>query len=152
LSVDILRLAGEDDPDKLVEEALSSGRAREKIGEMVAAQGGEVKALTNPAMHKPAVTIPLKAPHSGCLQAVDTYACGLALITAGAGRRHQDDGLDPTAGFILEVKIGDKVQAGNEIGRCFGADRGKVEAAAGELAAALSWGEEKVEPPRLVVE
>ena len=62
----------------------------------------------------------------------------------------QKDGLDPSAGFILEVKIGDQVQAGSEIGRCFGADRSRVEAAAGELAAALSWGEEKVEPPRLV--
>jgi len=60
--------------------------------------------------------------------------------------------VDPTIGFILEVKIGDKAEAGDEIGRCFGADRGRVEATAGELAAALSWGEEKVEPPRLVVE
>ncbi|UCH61643.1 MAG: thymidine phosphorylase [Fidelibacterota bacterium] len=152
LSVDILRLAGIDHPDQAVEEALSSGRAREKFDEMVAAQGGDVKALTDAVMHRPAVTIPLKAPRSGCLQAVDTYACGLSLITAGAGRRRQDDGLDPSGGFILEVKIGDEVQAGEEIGRCFGADRGKVEAAAGELAATLSWGEEKVEPPRLVVE
>ncbi|GAI99362.1 unnamed protein product, partial [marine sediment metagenome] len=64
----------------------------------------------------------------------------------------QKDGLDPTAGFILEVKIGDQVQAGSEIGRCFGADEGKVEAAAKELLAALTWGEGKVEPPRLVVE
>ena len=152
LSVDILRLAGESNPDKVVEEALASGRAREKFDQLVAAQGGDVKALTDPAVHRPAATGTLKAPQSGYLQAVDTYACGMSLITAGAGRVRQSDSLDATAGFILEVKIGDKVQAGSEIGRCFGADRGKVEAAAGGLAAALSWGEEKVDPPRLVVE
>ena len=126
---------------------------------MVAAQGGDVTALSDPNMHRPAVTIPLKAPRSGCLQAVDTYACGMSLITAGAGRVRQRDSIDPTAGFILEVKVrlaagqvGDRIQAGEEIGRCFGADRGRVEAAAGELQAALSWGEEKVEPQQLVVE
>jgi len=162
LSADILRLAlavpgptgrpGSDSPDQVVEEALTSGRAREKFDQMVAAQGGEVKALSDPNMHRPAVTIPLTAPRSGYLQAVDTYACGMSLITAGAGRVQQKDGLDPSAGFILEVKIGDQVQAGSEIGRCFGADEGKVEAAAKELLAALTWGEGKVEPPRLGVE
>ncbi len=172
LSADILRLAlavpsgrsptgepatgrpGIDSPDQVVEEALTSGRAREKFDQMAAAQGGEVKALSDPNMHRPAATIPLKAPRSGYLAAVDTYACGMSLITAGAGRQSAGwrNGLDPSAGFILEVKIGDKVQAGSEIGRCFGADEGKVEAAAKELLAALTWGEGKVEPPRLVVE
>ena len=159
LSADILRLAGESNPDRVVEAALTSGRAREKFDQMVAAQSGDVKALSDPNMHRPAVTIPLKAPRSGCLQAVDTYACGMSLITAGAGRVRQRDSIDLTAGFILEVKVrlaagqvGDRIQAGEEIGRCFGADRGRVEAAAGELQAALSWGEEKVEPQQLVVE
>ena len=162
LSVDILRLAlavpgptrrpGSDSPDQVVEEALTSGRAREKFDQMVAAQGGDVKALSYPNMHRPAVTIPLKAPRSGYLAAVDTYACGMSLITAGAGRVQQKDGLDPSAGFILEVKIGDQVQAGDEIGRCFGADEGKVEAAAGELVETMSWGEKKTEPWPLILE
>lgn len=152
LSADILRLAGVNHPDRAVEDVLSSGRAREKFDQLVAAQGGDVKALSDPNMHTPAVTIPLKAPRSGYLAAVDTYACGMSLITAGAGRVQQKDGLDPSAGFILEVKIGDRVQAGSEIGRCFGADEGKVEAAAGELVETMSWGEKKTEPWPLILE
>ncbi|MFB0515922.1 MAG: thymidine phosphorylase [Candidatus Neomarinimicrobiota bacterium] len=152
LSADILRLAGFDDPERVVEEALASGRAREKFDEMVAAQGGEVEALTDPHLHWPTVTIPLKAPTGGCLQAVDTYQAGMSLITAGAGRQHQNEAIDPTAGFRLEVKIGDEVQAGDEIGCYFGTDQGRVEAAARELQEALSWGEEKPQRPRLVVE
>jgi len=35
---------------------------------------------------------------------------------------------------------------------CFSADRGKVEAAARELAEALSWGEEGVERPNLILD
>ncbi|UCD38430.1 MAG: thymidine phosphorylase, partial [Fidelibacterota bacterium] len=152
LSADILRLAGIADPHPVVEEALSSGRAREKFDQMVAAQGGEVRALSDPDIHRPAATIPLKAPRSGCLQAVDTYACGMSLTTTGAGRLQKKDVLNPTAGFILEVKIGDRVQAGDEIGRYFGADRSKVKAAVGELAAALSWGDQEAERPVLIIE
>lgn len=151
LSADILRLAGVENPEQAVESALSSGRAREKFDQLVAAQGGDVKALTDPNTHCPAVTVPLKAPGDGYLTAVDTYAVGMSLITAGAGRQQLTDSLDPTAGLILEIKIGDQVQAGEEIGRYFGAEGGKVEAAADELSQALTWGAETVAGPQLVV-
>lgn len=152
LSADILQLAGIADPLPILEEALHTGRAREKFDQMVAAQGGDPRALTDPDTHCPKVTIPIEAPRDGYLQAVDNYTCGMSLTTAGAGRLRQQDGLDPTAGLVLEAKIGDQVQAGDEIGRFFGADRSKVEAAARELAAALSWGDERVERPALVIE
>ncbi len=152
LSADILRLAGIADPLPLVDEALYSGRAREKFDQMVAAQGGDIRTLTNPDTHRPKVIIPIKAPRDGYLQAVDNYACGMSLATAGAGRIRQQDEPDPAAGFVLEIKIGDQVQTNDEIGRYFGTDRCKVETAARELAVALSWGEERVERLTLVVE
>jgi len=152
LSADILHLAGREQPEQTVAAALSSGRAREKFDEIVAAQGGDCRALNNGRTHQPDVTIPILAPRSGYLGGVDTYRCGMSLITAGAGRRCMTDTLDPSAGFILEVKIGDRVEAGDEVGRYFGADREKVAAAAGQLRGALSWEEAKVEPPRLMVE
>ncbi|UCH11288.1 MAG: thymidine phosphorylase [Fidelibacterota bacterium] len=152
LSADILRLAGMAEPEQAVEEALASGRAREKFDEMVAAQGGDVQALSDPELHQPAVTLPLKAPQNGFLTTVDTYACGMSLVTAGAGRQHQGDGIDPTAGFILEVKIGDRVEAGDEIGRTFGSDEGKVKAAAEELQGSLCWGEEQAPAPNLIID
>ncbi|UCD39356.1 MAG: thymidine phosphorylase [Fidelibacterota bacterium] len=152
LSADILRLAGQSEPEQAVEEALASGRAREKFEQMVTAQGGDLQALADPQLHAPNVTIPLIAPQEGYLAAVDTYECGMALITAGAGRLHQGEDIDPTAGFVLEVKIGDQVQAGDEIGRVFGNDEGKVQAAAAELLAALQWQDEQPSPPQLILE
>jgi thymidine phosphorylase len=152
LSVDILRLAGFPEPEQAVEEALSSGRAREKFDAMVAAQGGDVQALTDQGLHKPAATVPLRAPQGGFLTAVDAYESGMSLVTAGAGRQHQGDGIDPTAGFVLEVKIGDRVEAGDEIGRTFGSDEGNVKAAAEELQGSLGWGEEQVLPPQLIID
>ena len=95
LASEMLRLAlggptgspGRDDPQREVQDALSSGRAREKLDEMVAAQGGDPAALADSRLYRPAVTVALQAPRSGYLSAVDTYRCGMALITAGAGRR-----------------------------------------------------------------
>ncbi|MCH7498142.1 MAG: thymidine phosphorylase [Candidatus Marinimicrobia bacterium] len=152
LAADILTLAGRSTAEAAVSTALSSGRAREKFDQLVAAQGGAVAALSDPATHRPAHTAPLSASRSGILHAVDTYRCGLALITAGAGRQRQGDSLDPSAGFVLELKIGDRVHAGDELGRVFGADRSKVEAAAARLLSALTIGDGAVEGPQLVVQ
>ena len=58
----------------------------------------------------------------------------------------------PSAGFVLEAKIGDRLQAGAELGRVFGADRSKVEAAAARLLSALTIGDGAVEGPQLVVQ
>ena len=151
-AVDILNLADYPEPEPAVADALGSGRAREKFDQLVAAQGGDPQALTDPATHRPAFTHPLKAPRGGILQSVDTYRCGLALIRAGAGRQRQEEGLDHSAGFSLGIKIGDQVQAGAEVGRIFGADQDKVEAAAAELQAALAWGDEDVARPELLVD
>ncbi len=151
LSADILTLAGHDDPVAAIAEALSSGRAREKLDQMVAAQGGDAAALARPETHQPAVTIPLKAPLAGYLTGVDTYAAGMSLTTAGAGRRETGDRLDPSAGFALYIKIGDAVEEGDDIGRYFGSDEGQVKAAAAALSAALTFGDVQAPPSPLIV-
>ena len=152
LSADILRLAGVDEPEETAAQALSSGKAREKFDEIVAAQQGDVKALAQLDLHAPDVTVPLVAPSSGYLAAVDTYRAGLSVITGGGGRTQAGDSIDPTAGFILQAKVGDRMETGDEIGRAFGADAGKVEAAARELTAALTIVPEPVEPLRLLLD
>ncbi len=152
LSAEILRLAGRDEPEREVRAALESGRAREKLDEMVAAQGGDPAALADPTTHAPKVTVPLLAPQGGYLAAIDTYRCGMALITAGAGRQTKSDILDPTAGLDLQVRLGDRVEAGDEIGRCHGAKGDRVEAATRELLQTLTFSAEPVAPPDLIVE
>ncbi|MCK4578060.1 MAG: thymidine phosphorylase [Candidatus Marinimicrobia bacterium] len=152
LASDILKMAGHSDPGKEIQGALDSGRAREKLDQMVAAQGGDVKALANARLHQPSVTIPLLAPADGYLATVDTYRAGMSLIEAKAGRTQQSDGIDPTAGFALDIKIGDRVSAGSDIGRYFGSNQSFVEAAAKDLMAALSWSGESVEALPLIVD
>ncbi|MFC1747114.1 thymidine phosphorylase, partial [Candidatus Neomarinimicrobiota bacterium] len=152
LATDILQMARIDAPARAVQEAISSGRAREKLDEIVFAQGGDPAALTNPDTHLPRAVAPILSPIAGYLVGVDTYRCGMSLVTAGAGRKKLDDALDPSAGFHLDVKIGDRVGQGAEVGRVFGADKGRIEQAQRELQDALSWGEEPVPSPQLIMQ
>ena len=152
LSADILRMAGVDDPDRQIEQALSSGQAREKLDQMVAAQGGDTHSLTDSALYSPRETVPLIAPSGGYLANVDTYKVGMALVTAGAGRTRQTDELDPSAGLALEVKVGDQVQSGDEIGRVFGSNVQRVKEAADEIQAAFRWSETAVDPLPLILD
>ncbi len=152
LASEMLRLAGKDDPRREVQDALTSGRAREKLDEMVAAQGGDPASLADTRLYRPSVTVALRAPRSGYLSAVDTYHCGMALITAGAGRQAKADMLDPSAGFDLDVRLGDQVEAGDEIGRCYGSRDDRVQAAAVELLETLAFSDQSLKPPPLIVE
>jgi pyrimidine-nucleoside phosphorylase len=152
LSADILRLAGAEDPEQQVDEALQSGRAREKLDQMVTAQGGDIRSLTDASLYQPQATVPLTAPADGYLAAMESYEVGMALVTAGAGRIQQTDDLDATAGLILDIKVGDQVTAGDEIGRVFGSDADRVNEAARELQAAFRWTEAKADPLPLILE
>lgn len=93
---------------------LDSGRALERFERMVAAQGGKLEQLPNPA---PATE--LLAAQSGFLASIDTEQLGLALIELGAGRRQLHDQLDPSAGLQMLVRAGDPVQAGQPLLRVF---------------------------------
>ncbi|MFC1618309.1 thymidine phosphorylase [Candidatus Neomarinimicrobiota bacterium] len=152
LSTDILRLAGAEDPEHQVDEVLQSGRAREKLDQMVAAQGGDIRSLTDATVYQPQSTVLLTAPADGYLAAVESYEVGMALVTAGAGRIQQTDALDPSAGLSLDIKVGDEVRSGDEIGRVFGSDGERVNEAAGEIQAALHWSEAEVDPLPLILE
>jgi pyrimidine-nucleoside phosphorylase len=152
LSTDILRLAGAGNPERQVDKALQSGRAREKLDQMVVAQGGDISSLADATIYQPQASVSLTAPSDGYLAAMDSYEVGMALVTAGAGRIQQTDELDPSAGLSLEIKIGDQAKSGDKIGRVFGSDANRVNLAASEIQAALHWSESAVQSLPLILD
>jgi len=63
---------------------------------------------------------------------------GMAAIDTGAGRRRKEDTVDPSAGFLLKVKVGDRVEAGAPLATVLGClPRERLEAAAQRLLAAI---------------
>ena len=61
-------------------------------------------------------TVKVESPRSGFITRVDTTEIGHAIAAIGGGRVRIEDTIDPTVGFISELKIGDQVRAGEAIG------------------------------------
>ena len=99
-----------------VEQAISDGRGFRKLCEIVEAQGGDPRALVDPARLPRAVaTAQVGAPDAGVVEAIDAEALGLAAMALGAGRSRIEDRVDPGAGLEVRKKIGDPVDVGESL-------------------------------------
>lgn len=115
----MLRMADKGDDEacrRLAEEALVSGRALQKLGDMIAAQGGDRTVIDEPdrlpcAPH----FLTVNAPTSGFIVKTDTEAVGRVCTILGAGRAKKSDIIDMGAGLILHKKTGDAVQEGDAL-------------------------------------
>ena len=131
--------------------ALASGDALERFRAFVAAQGGDATVVDELSMLPTApVSKVVEAPVDGWLAAVDAAAVGQVAAALGAGRQRIDHRIDPAVAVELPVKIGDRVSAGDPIGRVAARDEQAAEQAAERLLGALRWSDRSVPPPPLV--
>jgi pyrimidine-nucleoside phosphorylase len=132
--------------------ALDGGGALESFRRMVQVQGGDPRVVDDPeaVLPKAPVVRPIPAGRSGVLAGVDAEALGRASADLGAGRRKKGDAIDPAVGIVFRPKVGDRVDAGQELGAVHARTRDDADACLGRIAAALTWSEEPVDPPPLV--
>ena len=120
-----------------VEETIASGAALKKLAEIVAAQGGDARAVYDasllPLAPREAV---LRAEEDGVLR-VAARKLGEACLLLGGGRQHAEDAIDHTVGIVLTRRDGDPVRAGEEIARVY--CRGEAAEALGRARAAFSY-------------
>ena len=112
----MLKLAGKaETPEQGAEkmhEAIRSGAGLRKLKEMIAAQGGDPGVCDDVSRLPQAKVIRRVAcGKAGYVQKMDTTALGLAAQAMGAGRMELGDALDYSVGFVLPVRIGDRVEA-----------------------------------------
>jgi len=120
LGSEMLRLGGKATTDAearaLMHDAVASGKALEKLAEVVAAQHGDPKVVDDPERLPKAQSITeVRAQASGYVQAIDSYALGIAAMRMGAGRARAEDAIDPAVGVELVRKVGDAVRAGEAL-------------------------------------
>jgi pyrimidine-nucleoside phosphorylase len=159
LSAHMLVLSHVDDSleaarDRLVK-ILSSGKALECFRSNVEAQGGDARVCDEPARVLPLVreSFKVESPGSGFVTKVDTTEIGHAIAAIGGGRVRIDDSIDPSVGFIAEVKIGDRVDAGGLLGTIYCRDESKARDAAQAIQAAYEIGDQPLtELPLLMKE
>jgi pyrimidine-nucleoside phosphorylase len=106
-----------------LEETVSSGRALETFGRIIEAQGGDAGVIEDPGILPQADAVEVfRAPAGGTVATVDARTIGRATIALGGGRRTISDTIDPSVGFVITVKPGDKVKAGQPLASVFARD------------------------------
>lgn len=140
LCLDLGSLPAAKERDRL-EELLASGAALEKFKEMIAAQGGDPRVVDDPSILPQArFSQSIYAISTGYIQSIDAGAIGRAAGMLGAGRRKKDDAIDPTAGILLQKKIGDPIKVGEELAQLFSSRELEIEPILSEVESAIVIG------------
>ena len=151
LGGEMLALAGAaPDPEtgrRLCEESLRTGRARDRFGLLLEAQGGDRRILEDPSLLPLAPeTREVRATRSGWLGRVDTRRLGEAVRRLGGGRLAQEDRIDFGAALHLHRSLGDPVSEGDSLVTLHGRNSSSLEAALAGLEGAFEISSEPVEP------
>lgn len=134
----------------MAQATLADGTAWDKFSAMVAAQGGDISYLENPAQWGVAPVVrPLLASQSATLAHINAREVGLTVMQLGGGRAKKEDDIDPLVGVVLHTKVGDAVEIGTPILTIHARTEEDFEQAQERLAAACTWADHEVTPPPL---
>src|SRR5579864_7979158 len=116
---------------ELAQSKLLDGSGYRKLKDVIAAQDG------NPAVMDRFELLPnatgareISSPRAGYISAIEAEYIGQASSMIGAGRDTKEDSIDPAVGVILEVKVGQKVDAGGVLCRLYYTREDNVDEAA----------------------
>ena len=126
--------------------ALETGAGLRKLKEMIEAQGGD-PAVCDDVTRLPqaAVVRTVQCGRTGWVQSMDTTALGTAAQRMGAGRLRAEDELDYSVGYVLPVRIGDRVEADTVLCELHARSEQDAEEAEQAIRAAVHIGDEPAE-------
>jgi hypothetical protein len=115
---------------EIAQAKLLDGSGYRKLKEVIGAQGGNPSVLDRFELLPNATGArEIASPRAGYVSAIEAEYIGLASAMIGAGRDTKEDSIDPAVGVILEVKIGQKVDAGAVLCRLYYTSEERVEEA-----------------------
>ena len=142
-----------DEARRTAEKHLVDMSAYKKLKQVVAAQGGNPQALDKFELLPNATGMrEIPSPRGGYVSAINAQDIGAASNMIGAGRDKKEDAIDPAVGIILEVKAGEKVDAGSVLCRLYYTKEDRVEEAAEMVEDAFHISGQKPEERELILE
>lgn len=113
-----------------VREAISSGKALDKLKQFVKAQGGDTRYIDHPELFEQASIVEeIKACQDGYVGSINAQEMGICSLILGGGRETKDDKIDPTVGLVFSKKVSDSVKKGAVLATIYGNDKEKVKQA-----------------------
>jgi pyrimidine-nucleoside phosphorylase/thymidine phosphorylase len=142
-----------DDARKEAENRLVDGSGYRKLKQAIQAQGGNEQALDKFELLPNATGMrEITSPRAGYVSAINAEDIGRASTLMGAGRERKDDRIDPAVGVILEVKMGEKLDAGSVLCRLYYTSEEHVEEASEMVEDAFKVSSQKAEERELILE
>ena len=142
-----------DDARDVAQRQLLDGSGYRKLKEVIAAQGGNPQVLDKFELLPNATGVrEITSPRAGFVSAIDAQDVGRASSMIGAGRNTKEDAVDPAVGVILEVKAGERVEAGSVLCRLYYTSEEQVEEAAQVIEDAFRISSHPPEERELILE
>ena len=132
---------------------LRSGAGLGKLREFIANQGGDTRFVDEPdLLPRAPVRRDLLATETGWLAGIKAETIGYASVEIGGGRKKKSDTIDHRVGFVLHVKIGDRIEPGTPLLTIHAASEDAAMTIEPVLRSAFEIRSEIVEPPPVVID
>jgi pyrimidine-nucleoside phosphorylase/thymidine phosphorylase len=133
--------------------AIASGAALDRFRRLVVAQGGDPRAVDNPALLPAARrTLVLRSPASGFVRGLAARKVGHATMLLGAGRARMESRIDHAVGVILHKKVGAAVARDEPLCTLLVNDEARLEEASALVLDAYEFAAAPPESAPLMVE
>ena len=143
----------DDEAERRVRRALSSGAALEKFRDVIEAQGGDPHVIDDYSrLPSAGVQETWNAPRTGLVTDMHAELVGRAAVVLGAGRDRVDASVDPAAGIEILVRPGGQVSAGEPVLVLTASDATRLAAARVLLDQAIAIGDTPPAPRPLVLD
>ncbi len=155
LGAEMLQLAAvsssQEGARQLMRDAIASGKALNKLGEIITAQGGDKRVLSDPSrLPQAQYRATFEAPRDGIVQGVEPRTVGYGVIALGGGRRNMEDKVDPSVGYVVTAKPGDRVTKRQPLATIHARNEADLKVGVKALEQAIRIGEEIPNPLPLV--
>jgi pyrimidine-nucleoside phosphorylase len=142
-----------DEAREVAQARLLDGSGYQKFKDVIAAQGGNPQVLDRFDLLPNATGAQeITTSRGGYVSAIDAELIGQASSMVGAGRNTKEDSIDPAVGVILEVKVGNKIEADSILCRIYYTSDEHVAEAAELVEDAFRISQQPVEERGLILE
>ena len=145
------KASDEKEAREMLEDAIRSGRALEKLAQFIASQGGDTAAIYDTSKLITARIIrEIEAPVSGYISSIACSEIGMCSLILGGGRVTKESDIDLSVGLVLKKKVGDYVNKGETLAVIYANDEAKCREATLRFLSSYSIGDEEVAHQTLI--